>query len=209
MASSGNNGATQSSGAGFGQSRWTLDDPAPEPDQGLPLPVINRGAAYAPANTQGVVPVPTNAQQERARIEALRNQLRTPWAIGETMMKFYLNRAGWDVNRAAELFWTEQGGRPANPPAPAPRRDAWYGSTVGNARRRQIVNTRARDAFTFEQLATCWRSVDRAKRQLQGSHRTAVKIEQACRGWCRARQASGNLRVHYCCRELARCTSHA
>jgi hypothetical protein len=38
------------------------------------------------------------------RIEALRNQLRHPYAILDTTLRWYLMRANWDVNTAAQSF---------------------------------------------------------------------------------------------------------
>lgn len=67
-----------------------------------PLPVERR-AAYPP--TQGPTPAPRNAEERNERIQALRNQLRVPYALGDLLLVGFLNGSGWDVNRAAALFW--------------------------------------------------------------------------------------------------------
>ncbi|KAI1619630.1 hypothetical protein EDD37DRAFT_201794 [Exophiala viscosa] len=67
-----------------------------------PLPV-DRRAAYPPRPAP--TPVPRTEAEIEERITALRNQLRYPHAIARLMLVGFLSGAGWDVNRAAAVFW--------------------------------------------------------------------------------------------------------
>jgi len=67
-----------------------------------PMPV-DRRAAYPPRPARTSTPR-TQAEREE-RITALRNQLRYPHAIARLILVGFLSGAGWDVNRAAAVFW--------------------------------------------------------------------------------------------------------
>ena len=64
---------------------------------------VDRRAAYPPRPAQ--TPVPRTQAEQEERITALRNQLRYPHAIANLILRGFLSGAGWDVNRAAAVFW--------------------------------------------------------------------------------------------------------
>ncbi|KAK4942587.1 hypothetical protein LTR10_017716 [Elasticomyces elasticus] len=92
-------------GQGNTQNQAVLPAAPPAPARRAlngPLPV-DRRAAYPPSPAQTSVPR-TEAEREE-RITALRNQLRYPHAIARLILVGFLSGAGWDVNRAAAVFW--------------------------------------------------------------------------------------------------------
>ena len=130
-----------------GQPTQPPTQPVPPPQiapSATVLPV-NRRNGYSPLNRNQPTRRPQTPAEEMDRIEALRNQLQHPWALPEMILRFYLTREGWDVNRAAQAF----GAANSNPLPGAPRIPHRCGRTVESSRRRFTRDT-ARNLRSFD-----------------------------------------------------------
>ena len=97
--------ATTQSGHGGRTGTRTRAPPSVPP----PLPV-NRILGYGlAASTLPTQQRPRNPTEESHRIEALRHQLRHPYALNTGLLRYMLVNDQWDVNRAAERFRRENG----------------------------------------------------------------------------------------------------
>ena len=100
---------------------------------------VNRRLAYPPSNRTQTYPRPQGATEEAQRFEALRNQLRHPYALTEDTLRWHLARENWDVNRAAASFRDANSQHPL--PNGHPTRFTRRGRTVEASRRRAIRDT--------------------------------------------------------------------
>lgn len=70
-----------------------------------PWPVL-RKAAWPPNPV--TAPAPLNVEEQAQRVEALRNQVRYVHMNPKARVEHFLRLAGWDVNPAAALAWTNE-----------------------------------------------------------------------------------------------------